>query len=173
MATPIGHSIVGYTLARSAGLRSRPALALAIGAANLPDVDFALGYVANGDVYSLHHEVITHRPVFPLLVGIAAGVGSAAVSLVTGRGPSPWRALRTGALAATLVGSHLAMDPLPLPYDSFSPKPERFWPIIASEAWNAVIDIAVYGGMAMAVLSRENADARSGNGKVVANGATA
>jgi hypothetical protein len=170
MATPIGHSIVGYTLARAAGIRSRPALALAIGAANLPDVDFALGYVTNGDVYSLHHEVITHRPVFPLLAGIAAGVGAAALSLVTKRGLRPWRSLRVGALTATLVGSHLAMDPLPLPYDSFSPKPERFWPIIASEAWNAVIDMAVYGGVAMAVLSRENGN---GNGKVAADPATA
>ncbi len=168
MATPLGHSIIGYTLARAAGIRSRRGLALAIGAANLPDVDFAMGYVANGDVFSLHREVITHKPAFPLLAGIAAGLGSAALSLIAGRRPSPWRVLRTVALTATLVGTHIAMDPLPLPYDTFSPRPQRFWPVAASQAWNAVIDTAVYGAVAMAVLSREN-----GNGKVAANGAGA
>jgi len=33
MATPVGHSIVGYTLARAAGVSSPGGLALAVGAA--------------------------------------------------------------------------------------------------------------------------------------------
>src|SRR3990172_4927923 len=59
MATPIGHGIVGYTIARAAGVRSRKGLALSIGAASLPDVDLLLGYMANHDLLSLHPQLIT------------------------------------------------------------------------------------------------------------------
>ena len=72
MATPLGHSIVGYTLARAAGVKAPAALGVAIATASLPDVDFLLGYVTQGDLLSLHHEVITHKPVFPLLVAFNA-----------------------------------------------------------------------------------------------------
>jgi hypothetical protein len=160
MATPLGHSIVGYTVARAAGVRSPGAIALAVGAANLPDVDFILGFMAHGDALSLHHEVITHRPVFPLLAAAGVGTFCAAVSLLRGHKPSAGRVLRPAALTAALVGSHVAMDPLPLPYDSMQLRSASRWEVIVSQAWNAVIDMAVYGTLA-AVLFDRNGRARA------------
>lgn len=154
MATPVGHSIVGLTVARVAGVRSPAGLAVAMCAANLPDVDFVAGYVANGDVRSLHREVITHRPIFPLLVGVATGLAATAVALLRGRKPTPGEVLRPAALATALVGSHVMMDPLPLPYDDMPPRTANLWDVAAGQAWNAVVDMAVYGGLAVAILER-------------------
>ena len=154
MATPVGHSIVGLTVARVAGVRSPAGLAVAMCAANLPDVDFVAGYVANGDVRSLHHEVITHRPIFPLLVGAVTGLAATAAALLRGRKPTPGEVLRPAALATALVGSHVMMDPLPLPYDDMPPRSDNLWDVVAGQAWNAVVDMAVYGGLAVAILER-------------------
>lgn len=160
MATPLGHSIIGYTLARVAGVQSPGGLALALGAASLPDVDFLLGYVTNGDARSLHHEVITHRPVFPLMVGAAAGLAAAGGALVRGRVPTPGQVLRPAALATALVGSHILMDPLPLPYDNMRPRTSNPWEVVAAQAWNAVIDMAVYGTLAILALERNGTNGR-------------
>ena len=159
MATPVGHGIVGYTIARAFGVKSPGGLALSIGAASLPDVDLLLGYVANGDPMSLHHEVITHQREFPLLVGAATGVAAAAVSLLRGRRPRLGETLRPAALATALVGSHIVMDPLPLPYDTMPARSKGFFEVAAVQAWNAVIDMAVYGTLAVLALDR------NGNGR--------
>ena len=154
MATPLGHSIIGYALARAAGLESRRAFALAMGAASLPDVDFLAGYVQNGDVRSLHHEVITHKPIFPLLVGAATGAAVAGFSLLRGRRPKARDVARPAALASILVASHVAMDLLPLPYDTMPAS--SIGPVEAAmtQAWNAVIDVATYGILAILVLEQ-------------------
>lgn len=154
MATPVGHSIVGYALARAAGVNSRGGMALAVGAASLPDVDFLLGYVAHGDFYALHHEVITHKPAFPLLVGLAAGVAAGIAGLRRGRRPRLREVFRVAALAAGLVGSHVVMDHLPIPYDSEGPRSNRFAEVLAVHGWNTVIDIAVYGTLVALLLER-------------------
>ena len=158
MATLLGHSIVAYVLARAAGVTSPAGLAVAVGVASLPDVDFALGYVATGDPFSLHRETITHRPAFPLLVGVAVGLGA---SLFRG-GSTRGEALRPAALATALVGSHIAMDSLPLPYDTMSLRSASFWQALATHGWNSVIDLAIYGALAMLALSRERSAVRSG-----------
>ena len=145
-------------LARAAGVKSRRGLALSVGAASLPDIDFLLGYVANGDARSLHREVITHRRSFPLLVGTATGVAAAAASLIRGRRPTPREVLRPAAIATALVGSHIAMDPLPLPYDSRPARSGSWLEALATQAWNAVIDMAVYGILAMLALERIGAN---------------
>lgn len=154
MATPIGHSIVGYTLARMLGVRSRGGLALAVGAASLPDVDFLLGYVADGDFYSMHREVITHKPAFPLIVGLATGAAAAVAALRHRRRPLPREVWRPAALAAALVGSHIAMDKLPVPYTSEVARSGRFAEVVALQGWNMVVDIAVYGSLAALALTR-------------------
>ena len=105
MATPLGHSIVGYALARAAGVRHPAALGVSIAAACLPDVDFLLGYVTQGDLLSLHHEVITHKPVFPLLVGAATGAVASGVALLRGRKPRARDVLPPAALATRPVAS--------------------------------------------------------------------
>ncbi|MCH8026260.1 MAG: hypothetical protein IH866_05645 [Chloroflexi bacterium] len=145
-------------VARAAGVKSRRGLMLAFGAANLPDIDFLLGYVANGDARSLHKEMITHRRSFPLLVGAATGVVAAAASLVRGRRPTPKDVLRPAAIATALVSSHIVMDPLPLPYDSMPARDGGRWEALATQAWNAVIDMAVYGILAMLALERNGAN---------------
>jgi hypothetical protein len=158
MATPLGHSIVGYTLARLAGVRSPTGMALAVGAANLPDVDFLVGYVANGDVFSLHHEVITHKPPFPLLVGAAVGGLAAMNTIRRGQRPNVSSVGRPAAVAAALVGSHVVMDRLPVPYDNMPRKDATFWEAVASQAWNAVLDMAVYGSIAALLFERTPAN---------------
>ena len=144
MATPVGHSIIGYALARVAGVETRTGLALSVGVASLPDIDFLLGYVANGNLRSLHHETITHRRIFPLLVGAGTGLAAAGLALLRGRPPTPREVLRPALLA-----------PLPLPYHTVSPQSDSVWQVVAVQAWNAVIDMAVYGGLAMAALGRD------------------
>ena len=161
MATPLGHSIVGYALARALGVRSPGGLALSIGAANLPDVDLLMGYVANGDMFSLHHEVITHTRAFPLLVGAATGAAVAVTSRLRGRRPTVRDVLKPAALATALVGSHVAMDPLPLPYDDMAPRTGSFWEVAFGQAWNAVIDMAIYGTLAVALLERNRTNGRT------------
>jgi len=161
MATPVGHSIVGYAIARAAGVRSTQGLALSIGAANLPDVDLLMGYVANGDLFSLHHEVITHKRAFPLLVGAATGLAATALSLLQRRRPRARDVLRPAALATALVGSHVVMDPLPLPYDDMAPRSGRLSDVAAGQAWNAVIDMAIYGTLAAIIFERNGKPAEA------------
>lgn len=161
MATPLGHSIVGYSLARAAGVESRAGYALAMGAASLPDIDLLLGYVQNRDVLSLHHEVITHKRIFPLLVGAATGIAVAGFSLLRGRRPKAKEVVRPAALATVLVSSHIAMDPLPLPYDTMPARSSGPIEVAATQAWNAVIDLAVYGTLAVLALERNGANGRS------------
>ncbi len=158
MATPVGHTIAGYMVARAAGVKSRRGLVLSVGAANLPDIDFLLGYVANGDALSLHKEVITHTRSFPLLVGTATGVAAAAASLIRGRRPTPEDVLRPAAIATALVSSHIVMDPLPLPYDSMPARSSSWLEALATQAWNAVIDTAIYGILAILALERIGAN---------------
>lgn len=161
MATPLGHSIVGYALARAAGVESRAGYALAMGAATLPDIDLLLGYVQNGDVLSLHHEVITHKPIFPFLVGAATGLAIAGFSLLRGRRPKVREIFKPVALTTALVSSHLAMDPLPLPYDTMPPRSGGRIEVAVTQAWNAVVDLAVYGTLAVWALEGTGTNGRS------------
>lgn len=163
MATPLGHSIVGYALARAAGVKSPVGLVAAIGVAALPDVDVFLSYLAKGDPFALHREMITHKPVFPLLVGAATGL---AASLLRGGRPTRSDTLRPAALATMLVGSHIAMDPLPLPYDTMPLQSGSIWQGVATLAWNSVIDLAFYGALVMLVRGR----GRSGRRATVSGG---
>lgn len=161
MATPLGHSIVGYAVARALGIKSRTGIALAMGAATLPDIDLLAGYVQNGNVLSLHHEVITHRPIFPVIVGTATAAAVAGYSLLRGRRPKVAGVVKPAALATALVGSHVVMDHLPLPYDRMPARAGGVWEIAVTQAWNAVIDLAIYGVLAVLTLDRNGANGRS------------
>ncbi len=160
MATPLGHSIVGYTVARALGIRSRPGLAFAMGAASLPDIDLLAGYVQNGDVLSLHHEVITHKRIFPFIVGAATAIAVAGFSLLRGRRPNVKEVVRPAAVTTALVGTHIVMDLLPLPYDKMPARAGGVWEIAATQSWNAVIDMAIYGLLAVLALERNGANGR-------------
>ncbi len=147
MATPLGHSIVGLLVARAAGVDAVAGRLFAIGAASLPDVDVFLGQLATGEAFGLHHRIVTHKPQFAVAAAVAAGL---AVGLIQGRRAG----LRAGAFVGALVGSHVAMDRLPLPYDTMDTHHAPFWLQVTTHGWNAVIDLALYGGMAMAMALR-------------------
>ncbi len=158
MATPLGHSIVGYAVARALGVKSRTGYALAMGAASLPDIDLLAGYVQNGDVLSLHHEVITHKPIFPILIGGATAVAVAGLSLLRGRRPEMLEIVKPAALATALVASHVAMDHLPLPYDKMPTGSSGVYEAAVTRSWNAVVDLAVYGLLAVLTLDRNGSN---------------
>ena len=160
MATPLGHSIVGYIAARALGVKSRRGYALAMGAASLPDIDLLAGYVQNGNVLSLHHEVITHRRIFPFIVGAATGLAVGGLSLLRGRRPKAKEVVRPAALATALVGTHIVMDLLPLPYDKMPARSGGVYEIAVTQAWNAVVDLAIYGLLAVFALERNGANGR-------------
>ena len=61
---------------------------------------------------------------------------------------------RGGSFGALLVGSHVAMDLLPLPYDTMPASAGYPIQIAATQAWNAVIDLAAYGLLASLVMER-------------------
>ena len=90
MPSPIGHSLAGFAVARLLGVRDLPHTARAVLAANLPDVDFALGLSHGGPTHSLG-------------AALACGAVSA---LLPGRGGAG-RAFR---LATAAYTSHLLLD---------------------------------------------------------------
>jgi hypothetical protein len=108
-------------------------------------------------MYSLHREVITHKPAFPLIVGAATGLLVAMKALAARRRPSLREVLKPAALATALVGSHVAMDPLPLPYDTTPIRSRTFQEVVLAQGWNAVIDMAFYGTAAVLALERNGA----------------
>jgi LexA-binding, inner membrane-associated putative hydrolase len=144
MATPLGHSIVGLLIARAFGVESLTGRLFAIGAASLPDVDVPVGHLATGEPLALHHKMVTHEPPFALAAGLVTG---AAAALRWGPGAGG----RAGAFTTALVGSHLVMDLLPLPYDTTKMRSVPSRQAVLTHAWNWVIDLAVYGGLAVAI----------------------
>ena len=104
MATPLGHSLAGYALARRAA-GGRPPLALAllgVVMANAPDLDFVPGILAGHP--ALYHQGPTHSLGFGLLASLAV---AGACALADRRAFAPILAL--GVLAWT---SHLLLDML-------------------------------------------------------------
>lgn len=65
MALPLGHALVGVTIARKTNVN--PALAAVL--ANLPDIDYFFGlFFANGNMLAFHRSPLTHSPPFALFV---------------------------------------------------------------------------------------------------------
>jgi len=79
MCTPVGHSLLGYTIYLSIkDSKKRDHWIVPVGiilVASLPDVDFIFGYLS-GDPNRYHH-FWTHSLVFAGLFGIIAGAGIA------------------------------------------------------------------------------------------------
>lgn len=90
MPSPLGHSLAGFAVARLLGVHDLPNTARAVLAANLPDIDFALGLRHGGPTHSLG-------------AALACGAVSA---LLPGRGGAG-RAFR---LATVAYASHLLLD---------------------------------------------------------------
>ncbi|MBI4635614.1 MAG: metal-dependent hydrolase [Candidatus Rokubacteria bacterium] len=107
MPTPVGHSLGGLVVALwlsphrrlSDLLRDRERLLYIVLLANLPDVDFVIGFFAFGDPQWLHGK-LTHGVLFAVLV---AGL----LAQVPRFGPTTARRFR---LALALLLSHSLMD---------------------------------------------------------------
>ena len=145
MASPVGHALIGMTLGRRMGMRSPAGIATAVVAAGLPDADVIAGAILHGNPWKLHiHGAGTHTLGFALSSGMLAGLGG----LVSAGSAEGERDLITDALAgAMLVGSHIVLDAVPLPYLKFragTPRREVLW----KSAFNWTLDAVVYGAVA-------------------------
>lgn len=143
MATPIGHALVGATIARRFGVRSPAGLAAAVVASGLPDVDVIVGAMLHRDPWKLHKQG-THTLAFTTAAGLFAGL-TGAVSAGSAHGE---RDLIADALiGAAIVGSHIALDRAPLPYMKV-PKRGPWRRIVTRSAFNWMVDAVVYGALA-------------------------
>ncbi len=157
MSTPIGHSLVGLTLARRLGVRSPFGMAATIAAASLPDADIIVGMLVHGDPWRFHRKR-THTLGFAMTVGALAGVtGVVSAGSVEGE-----RDLIADALVgAALVGSHVALDAMWFPYISPKLLPKRgahAKKVAGVSALNWLLDAVVYGAFAWCAWPRERAD---------------
>ena len=145
MATPIGHALAGIALARRMGMTSRAGMVAAVVAAGLPDADVFAGMALHRDPWKLHvHGEGTHTLGFALTSGMLAGFGG----LVSAGSAEGERDLIADALAgAVLVGSHILLDAMPLPYLKMrngTPVRDAIW----KSAVNWTLDALVYGFVA-------------------------
>jgi membrane-bound metal-dependent hydrolase YbcI (DUF457 family) len=103
MPLPLAHSIVGYSVAAASGVRFRKdtltALLFSIVVANLPDLDFLPGALANEPV--AYHRNVAHTIPAALLCGLIIG------AVLTRFGKRFWEIALLGAL---VYGSHLFAD---------------------------------------------------------------
>jgi hypothetical protein len=147
-------------IARRMGVTSRSGMAAALVAAGLPDFDVVAGAALHRDPWKLHvHGAGTHTLGFALTSGMLAGFGG----LVSAGSAEGERDLIADSLAgAVLVGSHILLDALPLPYLKIrrgAPAREAIW----KSAINWTIDALVYGSIArIAWRSRDEADSSDG-----------
>lgn len=153
MATPIGHALVGMMLARRLGITSPAGKAAAVVAAGLPDVDVIAGVAFHGDPWKLHvHGKGTHTLGFAMTSGMLAGLAG----LVSAGSVEGERDLIADAIAgAVLVGSHILLDAVPLPYLK-RPKGKPGDHVLARNAFNWTLDAVVYGS-AVRILSSKRA----------------
>jgi hypothetical protein len=85
--------------------------------------------------------------------------------MLRGKRPRLATIARPAVLAGAYVGSHVAMDRLPLPYDNMPLRSASRSEAIFSQAWNAVVDMAVYGSIAAMLFERgANGDSANAQG---------
>ena len=106
MASPVGHSLCGVLLGEllrkpgppAEAADGRRARAAWIVLANLPDVDFLVGWIALGDPGALHSG-FTHSLLFCLAAAALIGAASRRFAFLPGFWPT-----------LAIVGSHLVLD---------------------------------------------------------------
>lgn len=152
MASPIGHALIGAALARRLGMTSNAGMAAAVVAAGLPDADVFAGMALHRDPWKLHvHGAGTHTLGFALTSGMLAGFGG----LVSAGSAEGERDLIADALTgAVLVGSHILLDAIPLPYLKMRRQaPAR--ELVLKSAFNWTLDAIVYGVVAAKLWNTE------------------
>lgn len=104
MCTPLGHSIVGYSVAMNqSGIEIRKIgwmILHVVLFANLPDIDLLVGYaVGNPNRY---HHLWTHSLGFVILAGLLYGISYALLKKKNG--------LKAGLIISGIVFSHIVLD---------------------------------------------------------------
>ncbi len=132
-------------IARRLGVRSKLVLTITALAASLPDVDIIVGLLLYRDRQKLHRKG-THTLNFTLTAGALAGVaGILRAESIEGE-----RDLVADAIVgATIVGSHLALDAVPIPEIQLGPS------FLDMSLANWIIDAVVWSGVAWAVWPKQ------------------
>ncbi len=145
MASPIGHGLIGMTVARRLGVRSRAGLAAAAIAGSLPDVDIIVGKLVHDDPWKIHRQG-THTINFAATAGALAGLAG----IVRSESVEGERDLLMDALiGAAVVGSHVVADKVPIPRIPLGPA------FIGMTLANWVVDAAIWGAAAFVLWPRE------------------
>lgn len=140
MSTPIGHTLVGVTIARRLGVRSRLALAASVVGASLPDGDVIAGTLLHGDAWDIHRKR-AHTLSFAATAGALAGLAG----LITTKRPGERRHVaRDIAAAAVIVSSHVVLDEMWFPYPPVRWS-RRFPKVAGASLANWLADFVVYG----------------------------
>jgi membrane-bound metal-dependent hydrolase YbcI (DUF457 family) len=151
VATPIGHTLVGLTLARRLGVRSPGGLAAAAIGASLPDVDIIPGILLHRDPWRFHRK-LTHSPGFTMTAGMLAGF-SGVVSAGSVEGE---RDLVADAMTgAAIMLSHVVLDRTPIPPYFYSKRTTPMLKRIRNGILDCLIDTLVYGYIAWRLWPRE------------------
>jgi hypothetical protein len=109
LASLIGHAIIGFAIARAARLDKRGA-ALAVALSLLPDADVIAGYVAKRNGEAWHRAPWSHSAATVTVAGSVASASSWLFEAGRNGAPRYGKAMRSGALAAGIVASHLLLD---------------------------------------------------------------
>ncbi len=145
MASPIGHGLIGMTVARRMGVRSPLALAAAAVAGSLPDVDIIIGALLHDDPWKIHRKG-THTMNFALAAGALSGLaGIVRAEAIEGERDL----LMDATLGAAVVGSHVLLDKVPIPEIPHGPT------FIGMSLANWLVDAAIWGVAAYALWPRE------------------
>lgn len=127
MPLPLGHAVVGYSVAAASGVRFRQrtwtALLFSLVVANLPDADFLPGALADDPV--LYHRTIAHTLPAAVLCGLIIS------AVLTRFGRRFWEIALLGFL---VYASHLFADMLHFGGGNIGV--QILWPV--SDAWYAI-----------------------------------
>lgn len=134
MPLPLAHTVTGYAFAAATGVRFRKhavtAVLFSVVVANLPDLDFIPGALANEPV--LYHRTIGHTLPAALLCGLIIG------AVVTKFGPRFWE---IAFLGFVVYSSHLLADMVHFGGGNIGV--QIFWPF--DQAWYAIKTPLMHG----------------------------
>lgn len=154
MSTPIGHTLMGLTLARRLGVRSPLGMASTVVIASFPDTDVIAGLALHRDPWKLHRKA-THTFGFATAAGMVAGL-TGIVSAGTAEGDRD--VLMDAMVGAAICASHVVLDKVPFPhFPTRNDTAGRH--LVRNTVFNWIIESAVYGALAWKLWPRERTTA--------------